>query len=223
MSSARNRTEGVHIVSDLLGIVEVVAIGFLCFLPTYILQTWLCELINLPWGRPGSNLIQLLVITAILSLSGVVLSHTVEGRWWCLKKIANVVSVPPILATLNLYNSISTQGGHHNGRGTLIAQSLYVIECWFLITQLMSAVGYMFQQYGVVWNQTQHVLAAFRDVAFTSDWLRVLGHSVFFNLIDELHHIHRNPNPDSTREGEDESGPFISEVSMGPRSSARGG
>ena len=41
MGSARNRTKEVHIIVDLLGIVEVVAVGLLCFLPTYILQTWL--------------------------------------------------------------------------------------------------------------------------------------------------------------------------------------
>lgn len=103
--------------------------------------------------------------------------------------MGNVASVPPVLKTLDLYNSITSLGGHHAGRGNILCQTLYVMEVWHMVTQFLVAVAYLFldpelpvSEYGT-WET---ILEGFRDIAFTSGWTRIIGHGIFINLLDEL-------------------------------------
>lgn len=76
---------------DLLGVVEVTGLTFLCFLTPYILETRLRNYISVP--RPGGNFYRPLLGAVFLSCLGVVLSRSVHPNLWCLKKLANAMYV----------------------------------------------------------------------------------------------------------------------------------
>lgn len=174
---------------DILGIVQIVSLSFLCFLTPYILQTWLATRINIG-GRPGANLILPLYLTALLSVSGVALSRLIHPNLWSLNRLANVVTGPPVLSTLKQFNTVTSIGGHHAGRGSILCQTLVVVEWWHMITQLLCAVGFALldstkaQADYTLWET---MLKGFRNFAFTSGWMRVLAHAIFINLMDELY------------------------------------
>lgn len=194
------------IASDVLGIVEVVGLSFLCFLSPYLLQLWLVGRVNLPGGRAGADLIRPLYGACFLSFAGVLLSRTVNPNFWSLKKIANAISTPPVLRTLRLFNLVTTRGGHHDGRGTIISQSLAVVEYWHVAMQLLCALGYAFDQHTTGnWSQLDHVLSSFRAISFVSDWMRVCAHAIFINQLDELFLISppSDDEPDEAGSNED--------------------
>ena len=176
------------VLSDLLGIVEVVGLSFLCFYTPYILRKWLEGRINI-FGRPDTPLYLPLQLTFLLCIMGVGLSRFVHPNFWCLKKLANIVSAPLVLQTIALYNSVTTSGPHHGGRGSIMAQTIMVVEYWHIVTQLLSALGYALEKHSIGvddYNQWDSCLKAFRDVSFVSDWTRVCGHGIFINLLDEM-------------------------------------
>lgn len=179
----------VRWLADILGIFQVVSLSFLCFLTPYVLQTWLVTRINIG-GRPGANLIGPLYGTAILSVLGVILSRLVHPNLWCIKRLGNVVSGPPVLQTMAMYNSLTSVGGHHHGRGTIMAQTIVVVEYWHIITQLLCALGHALDKHHVgeeEYSQWDYCLKAFREIAFVSDWTRVCIHGIFINLLDEMY------------------------------------
>jgi hypothetical protein len=188
--SIQGRQWYLRFISDVCGIVEVVGLTFLSFLTSYLLQTWLVGRVELPGGtgsRPGASLMRPLGITCVLSTAGVVLSHSVNSNLWCLKKLANVSSGPPVISTLWLYNSFTCVGGHHNGRGLVVSQSLVAVEYWHIATQLLCAIGYGLNRHREMDDYTQwdYILEAFRSISFVSDWTRVLAHAIFMNILDE--------------------------------------
>lgn len=186
-----------RLISDIVGIVQVVSLSFLCFLTPYILQTWLAPRINIG-GRPGADLMLPLYLTAILSISGVILSKLVHPNLWCLNRLCNVVTGPPVLRTLKMYNS-ATSLGDHAGRGTILCQTLVVIEWWHMLTQLLCAIGYAaLDRNKAVSEYTllDVVLKGFHDIAFSSIWTRVMAHAIFINLLDELYLT--SPPPETT-------------------------
>lgn len=191
--------------SDALGVVEVVGITFLCFLTPFILQCWLADVINIG-GRPGANLKPWLYVAAILSVLGVVLSRTVHPNLWLFKKIANVVSAPLVLNTLGMYNSITTPD---HGRGTVMSQTLMIVEYWHVATQLLCAVGYALNNHEPEEKdeQWEAFLRASREIAFVSDWTRVLCHALMLNMLDEMCHVrHVRSDPVPPENGSPESG-----------------
>jgi len=98
----------IQFIADSLGIIQQIGLTFGCLLTPYILQTFLANRINLPGGRPGANLVRPLYATTFLSILSVILSRSVSRSFWCLRKLASIVSTPFILQTLKLYNNITT-------------------------------------------------------------------------------------------------------------------
>lgn len=201
----------IQFVADALGIIQQIGLVFGCLLTPYILQTFLAGRINLPGGRPGANLVRPLYATAFLSVLGVILSRSVSRNFWCLRKLASVVATPFVLQTLKLYNRVTTVGGHHASRGTLLCQTLATVEYWNFVIQLLSAVGFAFLNEKDYHDYTQwdHLLHSFRDIGFVADWTRVAMHAIFLNLLDELylssapsrHQQMNNPQPDHNHTG----------------------
>lgn len=177
-----------RVLTDVLGIIQQFGNSFLCFLTPYILQTWLAPLINIG-GRPGASLMSPLYLSTVLSASSVLLARLYHPNFWSLRKIGNAVSSPPVLTTLRMFNTVSTQGGHHDGRGNIMSQTLMVIEYWFIATQIACAIGFALDRRNdkTEYNQLDELLAGFREIAFVSDWLRVCGHAMFVNQLDELY------------------------------------
>jgi len=196
-----------RVVCDALGIVQQFGCSFLCFLTPYILQTWLVPFINVPGGRPGASLMRPLYLSTSLSILSVVLVRTSHPNFWFLRKLGNAVSGPPVLHTLAMFNAVTTRGGRHDGRGSIVSQSLRATECWFLATQLLCAVGFAFNDHGKDekdYGQWDQLLGAFREIAFVSEWTRILVHALFVNQLDELYLT--SPSPSSTDAGDNEEG-----------------
>ena len=161
---------GFHWTATILGIVQIISLTFLCFVTPYVLQTWLASRINLGGGRPGADLMTPLYLTAILSISGVALSHTMHPNFWALNRLGNVISGFPVMRTLRTYNSVTSLGGHHAGRGNILCQTLLVVEIWFMLTQFLCAIGYAFNNNNkpmAEYSAWDSVLQGFQDFAFT--------------------------------------------------------
>lgn len=172
--------------SDLLGVVEVTGLTFLCFGVPYVLQEGLSAFFLI---TPGQGLKVPLCLAAILSFLGVILSHSVHPNFWALKKLANAVTGPPVIRTLLKYNEFSTRRAH--GRGFVFAQTVLVIEYWHFILQILCTVAYALNRHTngtteeTIFDRALH---ATRSIAFAADWTRVLMHATFLNQLDEMHH-----------------------------------
>ena len=123
------------LLREFLGVLQQLGNTFLCFLSPYLLQTWLSNMINIG-GRPGSDLTPVLLSSVGLSIVASVLARTVDGRFWALRKIGNAISALPVLRTLKTYNSVTTRGGNHEGRGTILSQTLMTVERWYALVQV---------------------------------------------------------------------------------------
>lgn len=183
LSENQHSSNVYAIGSDLLGVVEVSALTFLCFLLPYVLQQGLSEYFNI---RPGEDLKLPLLGTAVLSFAGVVLSRTAHPNFWALKKLANILSGPVVIRTLRSYNTFTTRQSH--GRGFVIAQTVMVNEYSHIIVQLLCAVAYAFNRNNPVDQDSSldTLMRAIRGVAMPSDWMRILVHAIFLNHLDEL-------------------------------------
>jgi hypothetical protein len=172
------------LISDVLGVLEVTLLTFLCFLTPYVLQVGLSQFFNIV---PGSDLKAPLCASALLSFFGVALSRRVHPNFWALKKLANVASGPPVIRTLKSYNTFTTSQSH--GRGLVLAQTLCVIEYWHLFLQLASAAAYAFNRHESAAEETMLdlTMAAARSIAFAADWTRVLFHATFLNQLEEMY------------------------------------
>jgi hypothetical protein len=182
----REKSGSYQLGSDLLGVVEVTGLTFLCFVVPYVLQEGLSQFFNI---KPGQGLKIPLYLAAILSFLGVALSRTVHPNFWALKKLANAVTARPVIQTLRQYNTFSTHGAH--GRGFVFAQTVVVIEYWHLILQLLCTVAYALNRHNSGTTEEtllDRILQAIRSIAFAADWTRVLMHATFLNQLDELHH-----------------------------------
>jgi hypothetical protein len=171
--------------SDLLGVVEVTGLTFLCFLTPYVLQQGLSEYFHIV---PGKSLKFPLIMAALLSFLGVSLSRLVHPNFWALKKLANAVSGPPVISTLRSYNSFTTSESH--GRGHVFAQTVTVIEYWHLALQLCCAAAYAFNREAIETDEEtllDRTMKAARSIAFAADWTRVLVHALFMNQLDEMY------------------------------------
>jgi len=174
--------------SDLLGVVEITGLTFLCFLTPYVLEVGLSHYNK--GIRPGEDLKLPLFLAAFLSLLGVVLSRDVHPNFWALKKLANATTGPPVIKILKSYNKFTTAKSH--GRGFVFSQTMLVIEYWQVIVQLCCAAAYALNHNNAIGSEEETVwdrtLQAARSIAFAADWTRVLMHAIFLNQLDETYH-----------------------------------
>ena len=222
-----------QLLRDLLGILQQVGISFLCFLTPYILQTWLAPLIHIG-GRPGQNLMPTLYASTALSVMAAILSRLVHPNFWALRKLGNAMSSIPVLNTLRQFDAVTTRGGIHQGRGTIMSQSVRMVEYWYLVIQLLGVIGFLMNNGAkvvvMVQNKASHLMAmnesgiqqppepeyqeggqwdqiwsAFRDASFVLDWTRILTHALFINQLDELYlSSSSSSSPTSNGDGNDE-------------------
>lgn len=197
-----SKTSGLF--SDLLGVLEVTGLTFLCFLTPYILETRLTNFIHI---RPGRTFYYPLIGAALLSFFGVLLSRAVHPNLWCLKKLANALSGPPVINVLRQFNLVTTAQAH--GNGFMMGQATLTVEYWHLCLQLFCFVGYAFDRHisseeeGTGWDT---FLEAARSIAFLGDWTRVLMHALFLNGIDEMNNLNVFSENDDGATGEAEKG-----------------
>mmetsp|Transcript_41920 Transcript_41920/g.76644 ORF Transcript_41920/g.76644 Transcript_41920/m.76644 type:complete len:284 (+) Transcript_41920:64-915(+) len=199
---SREESGTYQLGSDLLGVVEVTGLTFLCFLTPYVLQQGLSQFFHI---IPGKSLKFPLYLAALLSFLGVFLSRAVHPNFWALKKLANAVSGPPVIRTLRSYNSFTTAQSH--GRGFVFAQTVAVIEYWHLILQLCCAAAYAFNRDTNGTDEEtllDRTMKAARSIAFAADWTRVLVHAMFLNQLDEMYHT-SNFNDDADVDDNDDN------------------
>jgi len=174
------------LIKDTLGVVNQLGNSFLCFLSPYLLQTWLEGRVNIG-GRPGANLTTTLYASTALSISAVVFARILHPNFWALRKLGNAISSQPVIRTLKSFNIVTTHGGRHEGRGTIISQTLMVVEYWFAVGNVMCMIGFILNRGEQEKNtQLDELWSAFRQNSFILDWTRILAHSVFMNQFDEM-------------------------------------
>ncbi|KAL3906523.1 MAG: hypothetical protein SGILL_009235, partial [Bacillariaceae sp.] len=175
--------------SDFLGVIEVMGLSFLCYLTPYILETKLSHYIHL---RPGAAFYGPLLATSVLSFMGLVFSRILHPRWYSLKKLAQVVSGPPVITSVKRFNQVSTAESH--GKGFMMGQALVVMEYWHVLVQFCCFLGYALDRNHADKSSDDTaydiMLESFRSIAFLGDWTRVLIHALFLNGIDEMDSMH---------------------------------
>ena len=207
--SARVDSSTWIFIAGLLNASGIIAQNFLCLLTPYLLQKWLSNCINI---RPGQDLTSWLWVVSILGVVGVYLSRAVHPRFFALEELAHAMSCVPVISTLKIYNRVTTPA---HGRGTVMAQTVLLVEYWHIIAQIACAIGYAFgddllvaEMGGAVTashedsNQIVALLHALRDSDFMTDWSRVLVHAIFMNQLDELSYVRVNEG-DNDEEGGD--------------------
>lgn len=180
-------------IDGVLGTIHVVGQSFLCMTTAYILE---CKLENYINVEPGQSLRPIVMLNLALTILGATLSAFVHPNYWCLVNLAEAASCLPVLKTLTTYASVTTVGGRHHGRGSVLVQVLRMVEYWYLTTTLLSFVSeIMDDTHNDVDNAEgrplQIILGAIRhnQENGTDDWTRLLVHSVFLNTIDEMEHF----------------------------------
>lgn len=185
-----NIEDKVQIARDLMGIAQQLGNSFLCFLSPYILQTWLANMINLG-GRAGANLMPPLYASTLLSIAASILARTWHPNFWALRKLGNAISSAPVVGTLKTFNSVTSRGGFHEGRGTILSQTLMTVEYWYITGQMLAVIGFAMNRGSAIsqddTTQLDELFSAFRKACFFLDWTRILAHAIFMNQLDELH------------------------------------
>lgn len=175
--------------SDTLGVVEVTGLSFLCYLTPYILETKLADYINL---RPGTAFYGPLLASSLLSCIGLLFSRIIHPKWYSLKKLAQAISGPPVIASVKQFNRVTTARSH--GKGFMMGQATVMLEYWHIVVQITCFLGYALDRRHVntELEDTGYdvILEACRSIAFLGDWTRILLHALFLNGIDEMHSMH---------------------------------
>jgi len=184
-------------VDTILGTVYVVGQSFLCLTTAYILQCKMVDYIYIEGGVPGRSLVTPLIIVIALTVIGTALTETGHHSSFAgLEPLAEAYSTLPVLQALKQYASVTSVGGMQNGRGSILTQTLIVIEYWYCATSVLTCIGIL------CWgndNGKSEVDASYLEILFEAirqnqdsgvdDWTRLVLHSVFLNCIDELHHF----------------------------------
>lgn len=185
----RHALHFTRIVSRFSGAIEGILLSFMGLLTPYLLRGYLMDRINIPNG-PGRGLQVWVVAYAILSLLGFsLIVYTGDERFWIFKKIADVISVIPVLRTLQWYNMVTTGQARYPGRGPVLSQVMALCEYFTTGFHLVDALSKVCAFLGIIDMTdptTKLILKGFYSGTHYIVYLRVLCHSIFLNYIDEM-------------------------------------
>jgi hypothetical protein len=167
-----------------------VGLSFLCMITSYILQCQLTNLINI---HPGKDLVPYLIAVFVMTVAGITAARTTYPNLCALVSLAGAVSSIPVIKTLTLYARLTTLGGNQGGRGNVITQILLSTEYYYVFSCLVAFLAEVFYRGPNVedYKWTDELIDSMRhhqDIG-VDDWTRLLVHSIFLNLIDELTHV----------------------------------
>lgn len=174
---------------------EGVCFSFLSLLTPYLLRKWMVDKVNIPGGRrnPGQALqpwvhlfIGLSVMFCLLNILSNDNRHT-----WILKKMADILSFIPVTQTLRLYNHVTTSQTSYPGRGSVLAQVVFVGEYYALfghsadlIIRTLGLLGWIADPH--VFRKTPLAQGLYANILFAG-YFRVLCHSILLNILDEAY------------------------------------
>jgi hypothetical protein len=178
------------IVDGILVTIFNLGLSFLCMTTSYVLQCQLTDLINI---QPGQNLMPYLIGVFAITVSGITAAYVAHPNFCALVSLAGAVSSIPVIQTLNLYARLTTHGGNQEGRGNVLTQILLATEYYYVFSCLVAFLAEAFYRGPNVDDHywTDELIDSMRhhqDIG-VDDWTRLLVHSIFLNLIDELTHI----------------------------------
>jgi hypothetical protein len=195
-----------------LGTIFTVGQAFLCVSSAYLLQCQLSNVINV---HPGEGLSPYLIAVLIINLVAYTLSYWSHPNYIALISLGSAVSTIPVIKTLRLYAQVTTYGGAHAGRGTVLTQVMTHSEYWYIFSSLVAFLAEMFQRENAVADGTDRrmmwrddlvdAMRHHQDVG-VDDWTRLLVHSIYLNLVDELMHVSPSSTNNNSAAGDAENG-----------------
>jgi hypothetical protein len=110
-----------------------------------------------------------------------------------LVSLAGAVSSIPVIQTLNLYARLTTHSGNQEGRGNVPTQILLATEYYYVFSCLVAFLAEAFYRGPNMDDHywTEELVDSMRhhqDIG-VDDWTRLLVHSIFLNLVDEMTHL----------------------------------
>ena len=188
-----NNSAGFLFLDGILVIAFNVGLSFLCMTTSYVLQCQMTTMINI---QPGKLQIPYLIAVAVTTIVGIALSRLIHPNFGSLITLAGAISSPPILQTLWTYAMLTTRGGDQDGRGNVLTQILLATEYYYVFSCLVAFVAEAMYRGPEIVDRTvlDDMIDSMRhhqDIG-VDDWTRLLVHSIFVNLIDELTHVTPN-------------------------------
>jgi hypothetical protein len=173
--------------------------SFLCLLTPYLMNCQLQNRINI--SQPGRDLMMWVYLVVVFNALGCfLLQITGNPSYWCIKKLGDALSFPPVYKTLRLYCSIITPGGRYPRRGDMTFQTLYIVEWCTVIATLLSALGYFF-----ILNP-HPIFELFRQTGAYATMTRLLCHAMFMNSKDEAEYLHKFATQSFPDDGDEAGG-----------------
>ena len=163
--------------------------SFMGLLTPYLLRGYLKNCINIPSGAGHGLQVWVLANACLSFLSVALLFYTGDKRLWIFKKTADLISIIPVLRTLQWYNAVTTGQARYPGRGPLLSQVLALCEycaAGFHLVDIISKLASFASLIDLSGSTKHPILKAFYAGSHYMEYLRVLCHSIFLNYIDEM-------------------------------------
>eukprot|EP00545_Synedropsis_sp_CCMP1620_P003229 CAMPEP_0119025038 /NCGR_PEP_ID=MMETSP1176-20130426/33033_1 /TAXON_ID=265551 /ORGANISM="Synedropsis recta cf, Strain CCMP1620" /LENGTH=283 /DNA_ID=CAMNT_0006980483 /DNA_START=90 /DNA_END=941 /DNA_ORIENTATION=+ len=195
----------LKVLDSFIGTIFTVGQAFLCMSTAYLLQCQLSNMVNI---NPGEGLSPYLAVVFCINVIAYTCSYWLHPSCIALISLGSAISTIPVIQTLQLYAKVTTYGGPTAGRGTVLTQVMLHSEYWYIFSSHVAFVAESMssqQSDGADMDRIwQHdLIDAMRhhqDVG-VDDWTRLLIHSIYLNLIDELMHV----SPTTASNGSDDA------------------
>lgn len=178
---------------------ESIIEAFLGLLTPYLLRVWLSNRVNFPGD--GKGLSKWIYAVAALCFVGVAGKATSgDDDMWIFKKVADAMTYLPTIATLRIYNTITSPGGQYPGRGSVLSQTVWAAEHYALLSHAADILAKLLHLSTLISDERyQQFIAPCATNSFFATFTRILCHSILINSLDESFHF--RPSSQQSEEG----------------------
>jgi hypothetical protein len=188
------------ICKALEGIIE----AFLGLLTPYLLRVWLSNRVNFPGNGKGlSKWIYAATALCAISVAG---KATRGDDMWIFKKVADAMTYIPTVATLRIYNQITSLGGNYPGRGSVLSQTIWAAENYALLSHTIDIITKILHLSMFLSDDLyKSIIDQIVVNSFFAVFTRILCHSILINSLDESFHF-RLPSSQGDEEEDPNTG-----------------
>jgi hypothetical protein len=167
---------------------ESIIEAFLGLLTPYLLRLWLSNRVNFPGD--GKGLSKWIYAVAALCFVGVTGKATSGDDMWIFKKVADAITYVPTIATLRIYNTITSPGGQYPGRGSVLSQTVWAAEHYALLSHAADILAKLLHLSMLISDERyQEFIEPCAINSFFATFTRILCHSILINSLDESFHF----------------------------------